>query len=51
MLPVSKALCEHFAFPAHRDPAKCGGVGMFDSARAFGRVALGWVPARATNPK
>ena len=28
-----------------------GGVGMFDSALAFGRVALGWVPARATNPK
>ena len=35
VLPAGKALCEHFAFPAHHDPAKCGGVGMFDSALAF----------------
>ena len=35
--PASKALCGHFSFPAHRDPAKCvgGGVGMFDSALAL----------------
>ena len=27
MLPAGKALCEHFAFPAHHDPAKCRGWG------------------------
>ena len=40
MLPVSKALCEHFAFPAHRDPAKCGGWGC--STRPWPSVGSRW---------
>ena len=35
MLPASKAQCERFAFPAHRDPAKCGGGGWGCSTRPW----------------